>query len=239
MKLLVVFHILLLLKVRGVHLMDPEPYDHESQPGYYHLRHPGVTNLTTLIGKTVLFNCTLSPRDHLSDDLTERSTTLFKSRMNPTWLKADALHDQSGCIKSYGTENIIVTRKGIIAGSDHNKMKLISSASDHFQSLQISNVNANNEGKYVCREFNSLQDKLFYLSVFARVNGLNLKLEAPSSSLRSSFTSTNGLLFDSHMPDENDVIETNTIQACYFGVYHKIFYRYINIFNYIKLFLIT
>ncbi len=29
------------------------------------------------------------------------------------------------------------------------------------------------------------------------------------------------------------------LMACNFGVYHKIFYLYINIFNYIKLFLIT
>lgn len=90
----------------------------------------------------------------------------FKSRMNPTWLKADALYDRVGCIKGYGTENIIVTRKGIIAGTDFNKMKLIGSYNGQFQSLQISNVNINNEGKYVCREFNSIHDKLFHLSVY-------------------------------------------------------------------------
>lgn len=93
----------------------------------------------------------------------------FKSKLNPTWLKADTIYDQMGCVKSFNKENIIVTRKGIIASADRDKMKLITAYDERFQSLQISNVNVRNEGKYVCREFNSPYDKLFYINVYGKL----------------------------------------------------------------------
>lgn len=131
-------------------------------PGYY-TQPTNIVNISRLIGKSVSFNCSLS-----NDREPNSINYSFKSKLNPTWLKADPILDKYGCASSYNTENIIVTRKGIIAGKNRQKMKLVSSYHNQFQSLQISNINANDEGKYICREFNSKNDKQFYLNVFGK-----------------------------------------------------------------------
>ncbi len=162
-----------------------------NEPQGYYQRPTGVTNLTTLVGKTVLFNCSLSNNfgfNHASDNLpTYPSSVEFRPKLNPTWLKADPIYDNMGCISSFNTENIIVTRKGIIASHDRDKMKLISPINNNFQSLQISNINVKNEGKYICREFNSPFDRLFYLNVYAQVAGLNLLIETPTKQMPQAF----------------------------------------------------
>ncbi len=134
--------------------------------GYY--RHPpGIINITTLIGKTIYFNCTLNNEDE--QNLVKYTSSFgFKSKLNPTWLKADPLYASNGYISGYKSESIIVTRKGIIVDAYRDKLRLISSSSDQFQTLQIANVNVNNEGKYICREFNSQYDKLYYLNVLGK-----------------------------------------------------------------------
>ena len=133
--------------------------------GYYR-QPPGITNLTTLVGKTINFNCTLNNDDE-KNPVKNMASFAFKSKLHPTWLKADPIHSITGHINGFRTENIIVTRKGMIADIYRDKMKLISHG-DQFQTLQINNVNVNNEGKYICREFNSQYDKLFYLNVFGK-----------------------------------------------------------------------
>lgn len=132
-------------------------------PGYYS-QPANIVNISTLIGKTVFFNCSLSNDQELNS-----IKYSFKSKMNPTWLKADPIYNKYGCPTSYNTENIIVTRKGIIAGKNRQKMKLVSSYNNQFQSLQISDINVKDEGKYICREFNSHNDKQFYLNVFGKL----------------------------------------------------------------------
>ena len=154
--------------------------------GFYR-KLPAINNLTVLLGETVQFNCTLSTSSSSSSssngELPSRSkqfnalhsSTPFASssfsfsadrKLNPTWLKADPIYSQHGLVEGYKSENIIVTRKGIIADNlMRDKMKLITS-SDQAQILKIANVNIRNEGKYTCREFNSQFDKQFYLNVF-------------------------------------------------------------------------
>ncbi len=214
---------------------SPSHHNNEQQ-GYYQ-RPVGVTNLTTIVGKTVLFNCSLSnnfgfSNNHASENLPSYPSSIeFRPKLNPTWLKADPIYDNMGCISSFNTENIIVTRKGIIASYDRDKMKLISPISNHFQSLQISNINVKSEGKYICREFNSPFDKLFYLNVYAPVTGLNLKFETPTNQVPQPFiadriqmamdensieSSNNKVFFNSHDSDkssitikENEVLTVN------------------------------
>jgi hypothetical protein len=143
---------------------------------------PSISNLTALIGETVQFNCSLaSEYDQNNINLARYSSSIgilppnsnilgndFNA-LTPTWLKADAVYNQYGIINAYKTENIIVTRKGIIADALKEKMKLISN-NNNFQTLRISNVNVRNEGKYICRELLSQHDKLFYLNVFCKFN---------------------------------------------------------------------
>lgn len=157
--------------------------------GFYR-KLPAVNNLTVLLGETVQFNCTLSASSSSSTSNGEQpsrskqfnalhSSTPFASssfsfsadlKLNPTWLKADPIYSQHGLVEGYKSENIIVTRKGIIADNlMRDKMKLITS-SDQAQILKIANVNIRNEGKYTCREFNSQFDKQFYLNVFGMLS---------------------------------------------------------------------
>lgn len=89
-----------------------------------------------------------------------KSTLTF----NPTWLKADAIYTQYGFLNGYKTENIIVTRKGIIPDSYRNRMRLIGQG-DKIQMLKISDVEIRDEGKYICRELNSKIDRSFYINV--------------------------------------------------------------------------
>jgi hypothetical protein len=89
-------------------------------------------------------------------------------KFNPTWLKADPIYNQNGIISGFKTENIIVTRKGIIADQLSDKMKLIS-VNDQTQMLHLNNLNVRNEGKYICREFNSNYDKQFILNVYGKL----------------------------------------------------------------------
>ncbi len=138
---------------------------------------PFVSNLSTIIGETVSFNC--SVYDNNKDENVINSSP----RLNPTWLKADVVYNQYGYITAYKTENIIITRKGIIVDGLRDKMKLITS-NDQFQTLKLVDVNAKSEGKYICREFSSQSDKLFYLNVYAGVTGLGMKFASNSKYFR-------------------------------------------------------
>jgi hypothetical protein len=160
--------------------------------GFYKKERPiFVTNLTSIIGKQVNLNCSLnsdnensflpsrnkqsfkysqlrqSPLESAFD--TSASTTPIQNpfKLNPTWLKADVIYDQFGMTNSYKTENIIVTRKGIIPDVYRDKMKLIS-VNDKLQILRLNDVDIKDEGKYICREFSSQHDKLFYLNVYCK-----------------------------------------------------------------------
>jgi hypothetical protein len=124
-----------------------------------------ITNLTTIVGKTVYLNCTLGSliNTHNQED------NAFFSKLNPTWLKADPLYNQQGVVTGFKTENIIVTRKGIIADNYKHKLKLINSEQNSkLLVLKINDVEPRDEGKYICREFNSQVDKLFYLNVYCK-----------------------------------------------------------------------
>ena len=127
---------------------------------------PSISNLSTIVGETVYFNCSLAS-EYNSNFLSASELNVDEFRLSPTWLKADPVYSQTGWITGYKTENIIVTRKGIIADNFREKMKLIKT-NDQFQTLRISNVNVRNEGKFICREFNSQFDKLFYLNVHGK-----------------------------------------------------------------------
>jgi hypothetical protein len=98
-----------------------------------------------------------------SDYLIKRTLTF-----NPTWLKADVIYNQFGSLEGYKTENIIVTRKGIITDTYRERMKLIS-LGDKMQVLKINEVDVRDEGKYICREFNSKIDRSFYLNVYCNL----------------------------------------------------------------------
>lgn len=118
-----------------------------------------ITNLTSIIGKTVHLNCSLFGSQKLPG----------MPSLNPTWLKADVLYNQLGYVSAFKTENIIATRKGIIVDMYRNKMKL-QSISDKLQILRIDDVDVSDEGKYICREFNSQIDKLFFLNVYCKLS---------------------------------------------------------------------
>jgi len=118
-----------------------------------------ITNLTSIIGKTVHLNCSLFGSQKYPG----------MPSLNPTWLKADVLYNQLGYVSAFKTENIIATRKGIIVDMYRNKMKL-QSISDKLQILRIEDVDVSDEGKYICREFNSQIDKLFFLNVYCKSN---------------------------------------------------------------------
>lgn len=121
-----------------------------------------VTNITTSIGKNVVLNCSMNSADYFKIR-SPKSTTSFL-RLNPTWLKSDASYDQSGVFQSYQTEKIIVTRKGIVLAAYRNKIKLIiNSNSDQF--ITISDVDISDEGKYICREFSTQMDHVYYVYV--------------------------------------------------------------------------
>jgi hypothetical protein len=137
---------------------------------------PSITNLSTVIGETISFNCSIIS---VGNDF----------KLNPTWLKADIVYNQYGHVISYKTENIIITRKGIIIDSLRDKIKLTTTTTnglgrEQFQTLKLNNVNIKSEGKYICREFNSQLDKLFYLNVYAGVAGLNMKFSSNSKYFR-------------------------------------------------------
>lgn len=161
--------------------------------GFYKKERPlFVTNLTSIIGKQVNLNCSLNS-DNENNFLSNRNKQSFKYsqlrqsplesafdaspsttpvhnplRLNPTWLKADVVYDQFGMTNSYKTENIIVTRKGIIPDVYRDKMKLIT-VNEKLQILRLNEVDIKDEGKYICREFNSQHDKLFYLNVYCKL----------------------------------------------------------------------
>jgi hypothetical protein len=126
-----------------------------------------VTNLTVLVGETVLLNCSVKTQDlkqkksFLESSYHLSSLTTF----NPTWLKAESIYDQSGDIIEFKNEKIIVSRKGVINEEFKEKLKLVG-LNDRIQSLRLNEVNVKDEGKYICREFNSENDKIFYLKVF-------------------------------------------------------------------------
>jgi hypothetical protein len=142
-----------------------------------------ITNLTTLAGKTIYLNCSLgnfnsnsrvrpvvrnNEVDLSGADGGEDSDNKFFAKLNPTWLKADPIYSQFGLVTGYRTENIVVTRKGMIADSYKSKLKLIKNEQSRMLVLRISDVDIRDEGKYICREFNSQLDKLFYLNVYCK-----------------------------------------------------------------------
>lgn len=144
-----------------------------------------ITNLTVLPGKTVYLNCTMGGssnfnsnnnrlfRPLMQDDTSHDESNSFFANLNPTWLKAEPLYSQNGVISSYKTENIIVTRKGIIADQFKSKLRLISpESSTKMLILRISDIDIRDEGKYICREFNSQLDKLFYINVYCKLSCL-------------------------------------------------------------------
>lgn len=139
---------------------------------------PFVSNLSTIIGETVTFNCSV-----YDDTNKDENAISHTPRLNPTWLKADVVYDQYGYITDYKTENIIITRKGIIVDGLRDKMKL-TTGSDQFQTLKLVDVNVKSEGKYICREFISQSDKLFYLNVYAGVTGLGMRFSSNSKYFR-------------------------------------------------------
>lgn len=168
---LLFFFFFVVLTSRPAEANDLIPASISNSNSYHNL----ITNLSTSVGKTVHLNCSLnSMREPI--DLTflrlkssTRPDPFGQLKLNPTWLKADVFYEQNGFISGYKTENIIVTRKGIISDLHRDKMKLISlNNNDKTQILKINEVDIKDEGKYICREFNSQSDKLFYLNVFCK-----------------------------------------------------------------------
>ena len=147
-----------------------------------------ITNLTTLAGKAIYLNCTLGGSlnnlnsnsrfkqfNHNNENDDEDND--FFVKLNPTWLKADPIYNQFGLVNGFKTENIIVTRKGMIADAYKSKLRLINSEQNsRLLVLRISDVEIRDEGKYICREFNSQLDKLFYLNVYCEFIELFIKL---------------------------------------------------------------
>lgn len=138
-----------------------------------------VSNISTIVGESISFNCSLYLNDEQKRNIINYSPD---NKLNPTWLKADVIYNQNGFITTYKTENIIITRKGIIIDNLRDKMKL--TTSDQFQTLKLNNINIKNEGKYICRGFSSDTDKLFYLNVYAGVTGLGMKFTSNSKYFR-------------------------------------------------------
>ena len=118
---------------------------------------PTPTNLTLLHGDSVQLNCTY--KSQKSDN--------FIFDINPTWLKADVKYTEQGEVLGYRTENIIVTRKGVIAEAYRDKIKL-STIDNRIQTLTLLYVNAKDEGKYICRQFDSDFDKLYFIKVHGK-----------------------------------------------------------------------
>lgn len=151
--------------------------------GYYHKPSNTITNITATIGKIVHFNCSFATPEsnfnsHLKyNPLRIQSQSFINGfndfRPNPTWLKADAIYDQNGVTYAFKTENIIVTRKGIIPDVYKDKMKLLP-VNEQLQILRLNDIEIKDEGKYICREFNSKFDKLFYLNVYCKIILLSL-----------------------------------------------------------------
>lgn len=165
---------------------------YSSSSSGHHNMNPGAQNLTTSVGKTVYLNCSLhtsavTSSSHVLDffeysltvTATTTSTTLGPSSIleqlvafNPTWLKADFVYNQNGAIESHRTENIIVTRKGVVVGEGmRDKAKLIQSPTmgvDRVQTLKLSDIEVKDEGKYICRELSANIDRIFYLNVFCK-----------------------------------------------------------------------
>lgn len=129
-----------------------------------------VTNLTTSIGKTILLNCTWNNPDFLKIRSLKSTTSFF--RLNPTWLKADAAYEHNGVFKGYQTEKIIVTRKGIILENYRNKMQL-STNSNNDQFIKISDVGISDEGKYICREFSTQLDQIYFVNIQCNFKNTN------------------------------------------------------------------
>lgn len=124
-----------------------------------------ITNITTSIGKTVFLNCSLNrDNNYLFRSVKSTTNTL---KLNPTWLKADSSYNQYGLSNGFKTEKIIVTRKGIILDSYKDKIKLITN-NNNDQILKISDVVISDEGKYICREFSTQVDKVYYLNVHCK-----------------------------------------------------------------------
>lgn len=148
--------------------------------GYY--SNNVVQNVSISVGKTVYLNCSLQTtiaEHHLADffeysslgqtTVPPPSNELGLLLSNPTWLKADFVYNQNGVVESHRTENIIVTRKGVVADSLRDKVKLIQPPSgDRVQVLRISDVEVKDEGKYICRELSANIDRSFFLSVFCK-----------------------------------------------------------------------
>ena len=80
------------------------------------------------------------------------------------------MYNQNGMIEAYRTENIIVSRKGVVADGLSDRVKLIrppiSPNGDRLQVLKLSDLEVRDEGKYICRELSANIDRAFYLNVF-------------------------------------------------------------------------
>jgi hypothetical protein len=115
------------------------------------------TSLSVLMGESVHLNCTLS--------LTSANGFNNRAMFNPTWLKADAKYNDRGRLVDYKTDGIIVTRKGMVVDAYRDKVKL-STVRNQIQTLTLVNVDATDEGKYICREFNSNHDQFYFIQVY-------------------------------------------------------------------------
>ena len=128
-----------------------------------------ITNLTVLVGEHAILNCSIKAtnlNNKQNNDFLENSFHLSSlTTLNPTWLKAENKYDKNGEISGFNNENIIVTRKGAVIDTLKDRLRLVG-LNDRIQSLRLNDITAKDEGKYICREFNSENDKIFYLKVF-------------------------------------------------------------------------
>jgi hypothetical protein len=116
------------------------------------------TTIIVLMGESVQLNCTIqSVADSLNNQI----------KFKPTWLKADAKYNEHGKFVDYKTENIIVTRKGLIVDAFRDKIKL-KTVRNQVQILTITHIGARDEGKYICRGFNSNNDKFYFIQVHGK-----------------------------------------------------------------------
>ena len=129
-----------------------------------------ITNLTTKIGKLVELNCSseldVMQKLYRYKNAPDVYNSLSQLQLNPTWLKADAIYDKNGYINAFKTENIISSRKGVLTDQYRQKMKLIAADDYQLKILRISDIGTKDEGKYICREFNSKFYNIFYLNVY-------------------------------------------------------------------------
>ena len=157
-------YLIVLLLVFNLNIFILKAQHHQNEHEYLNLiKSTLVTNLTVLMGETILLNCSLKLNTKQNNENFLSETLL--NTLNPTWLKADGKYDQSGEIIAFKSENIIVTRKGVIIDGLKEKIKLVG-LNDKIQSLKIIDIIAKDEGKYICREFNSENDKIFYLKIY-------------------------------------------------------------------------